>query len=138
MFINNYKNLIRPLLLLTVGYGICETPADFENTQLKWSSPSTLTRNPPIPSTWTRNHARARTQMRESEPLASSSSYRRITTNRSLLWVTSFEYVHEGVTRGGGGVQYDRLIDVLTIQCHSVVLEIIGWSFSSSARSTDD
>ena len=69
--------------------------------------------------------------MRESEPLASSSSYRMITTNRSLLWVTSFEYVHEGVTSGGGGVQYDRLIDVLTVQCHSVGLEIMGWSFSS-------
>ena len=24
---------------LKVGYGICETPADFENTQLKWSYP---------------------------------------------------------------------------------------------------
>ena len=26
-------------------------------------------------------------------------------------------------------MQYDRLIDVLTVQCHSVALEIIGWSF---------
>ena len=24
---------------LKVGYGICETPADFENTQLEWSYP---------------------------------------------------------------------------------------------------
>ncbi|CAL8235450.1 unnamed protein product [Arctogadus glacialis] len=24
---------------LKVGYGICETPADFENTQLNWSYP---------------------------------------------------------------------------------------------------
>ena len=40
--------------------------------------------------------------------------------------------------RRGGGVQYDRLIDVLTVQCNSVALEIIGWSFSSPARSTDD
>ena len=24
---------------LKVGYGICETPADFENPQLKWSYP---------------------------------------------------------------------------------------------------
>ena len=70
--------------------------------------------------------------------LTSSSSYRRITTNRSLLWVTSFEYVQEGATRGGGGVQYDRLIDVLTVQCNSVAMEMIGWSFSSPARSTDD
>ena len=68
--------------------------------------------------------------------LTSSSSYRRITTNRSLLWVTSFEYVH--VHEGGGGVQYDRLIDVLIVPCKSVALEIIGWSFSSPARSTDD
>ena len=41
-------------------------------------------------------------------------------------------------SRGERGVQYDRLIDVLTVQCHSVGLEIIGWSFSSPARSTDD
>ncbi|CAL8384510.1 unnamed protein product [Gadus morhua 'NCC'] len=27
------------LIALKVGYGICETPADFENTQLKWSYP---------------------------------------------------------------------------------------------------
>ena len=26
-------------LVLKGGYGICETPADFENTQLKWSYP---------------------------------------------------------------------------------------------------
>ena len=31
-----------------------------------------------------------------------------------------------GIHEGGGGVQYDRLIDALTVQCHSVVLEIIG------------
>ena len=71
--------------------------------------------------------------------LTSSSSYRRITTNRSLLWVTSSgsRVLHEGVARGGGGVQYDRLIDVLTVQCNSVAMEMIGWSFSSPARSTD-
>ena len=60
--------------------------------------------------------------------LTSSSSYRRITTNRSLLWVTSSgsRVLHEGVARGaqGGGVQYDRLIDVLTVQCNSVAMEI--------------
>ena len=55
---------------LKVGYGICNTPADFENTHSNGPtpSPSTLTLTPPIPSTWTRNHARARTQMRENEP----------------------------------------------------------------------
>ena len=26
-------------MCLKVGYGICETPADFEYTQLKWSYP---------------------------------------------------------------------------------------------------
>ena len=31
LMLNNY--------FLKVGYGICETPADFENTQLKWSYP---------------------------------------------------------------------------------------------------
>ena len=32
--------VIRPVVfLLKAGYGICETPADFENTQLKWSYP---------------------------------------------------------------------------------------------------
>ena len=67
--------------------------------------------------------------------LTSSSSYRRITTNRIC---SGSRVLHEGVARGGGGVQYDRLIDVLTVQCNSVALEIIGWSFSSPARSTDD
>ena len=83
-----------------VGDGICETPADFENTQLKWSYPLSFNADsltPPIPST---KGSRA--------------------------------------GRRGGGVQYDRLIDVLTVQCNSVALEIIGWSFSSPARSTDD
>ena len=31
--------LVSHQLSLKVGYGICETPADFENTQLKWSYP---------------------------------------------------------------------------------------------------
>ena len=32
--------VIRPVVfLLKAGYGICETPADFENTQLKLSYP---------------------------------------------------------------------------------------------------
>ena len=86
-----------------MGFAKRQQILKIHNSNCPTPSPSTLTLTPPIPSTWTRNHARARTQMRESEPLASSSSYRRITTNRSLLWVTSFEYVHEGVTRGGRG-----------------------------------
>ena len=124
-----------------MGFAIRQQILKIHSSNGPTASPSTLTLTPPIPSTWTRNHARARTQMRESEPLVSSSSYRRITTNRSLLWVTSSgsRVLHEGVARGGGGgVQYDRLIDVLTVKCNSVALEIIGWSFSSPARSTDD
>ena len=81
-----------------MGYGICETPADFENTQLKWSYP--LSFNADSDSTHSK-YMDAQSCTSESE-LVSSSSYRRITTNRSLLWVTSFEYVHEGVTRGEG------------------------------------
>ena len=30
---------------LKVGYGICETPADFEKTQLKWSYPLSFNAN---------------------------------------------------------------------------------------------
>ena len=57
---------------LKVGYGICETPADFENTQLKWSYP--LSFNADSDSTHSKYmDAQLCTseQMRESEPLAS-------------------------------------------------------------------
>ena len=103
------------------GVAVESDASAIDGDAVHFRSARLLTPTPPIPSTWTRNHAQARTQMRESEPLATSSSYRRITTNRSLLWVTSSgsRVLHEGVTRGGGGVQYNRLIDVLTVQCNS-------------------
>jgi len=37
----------------------------------------------------------------------------------------------------GRAVLYDCLIDTLTVQLFKVVLEMIGWSFSSPAHSTD-
>ncbi|CAL8368727.1 unnamed protein product [Boreogadus saida] len=57
--------------VLKVGYGICETPAEFENKQLKWSYP--LSFNADSDSTHSKylnaqSCTSARTQMRESEP----------------------------------------------------------------------
>ena len=62
----------RTIICLKVGYGICEMPADFENTQLKWSYP--LSFNADSDSTHSKYmDAQSCTseQMRESEPLAS-------------------------------------------------------------------
>ena len=36
---NTVQVIQEEVLWLKVGYGICKTPADFENTQLKWSYP---------------------------------------------------------------------------------------------------
>ena len=57
---------------LKVGYGICETPANSENTQLKWSYHLSFNANSDSThSKYMDAQSCMSEQMRESEPLAS-------------------------------------------------------------------